>query len=160
MGIDYNTYIGPYLTAKIRSDLTKTIDCCGDHGFENSMNFCPKCGKSRQDRFLTIRKDNVPDFWQENYNKGLFYDYLICTSSLMDDSPAIDVFKTYVYIPNRYWSDLKIPIIAEGEITLDFSMLGVKESISKFKALFADEIQYLKKWFEVKVHFGYTSYYS
>jgi hypothetical protein len=160
MGVDHNAYIGPYL--RVTATMQKIeIDYCAEHDRGDAA-YCPKCGKSKKDRIYKTEGDNAPDDWESEYKKGDFHDYLTSTS-FMGDPDTIDGKKTYIYLPNRYYDELKIPRIDGGKYSeeeVPFDELDVPGTIKKFKSLFKDEIEHLKQWFEVEVKFGYISYCS
>lgn len=158
MGISRNAYVGPYVTAKIAVEL-KQVDYCEDHNFSPNMQFCPTCGRNKNNRIVNREVSKTPEYWRCEYPKGDFSNFM-CSTSIMTDAPTVDGFKTYVYLPNRYYDEIGIPSIEEGETVLDFGEMNSKEMLEKFKTLFADEIAYLSQWFEVKICFGFVSYYS
>lgn len=161
MGVDHNAYIGPYLRVTEVVEKQK-IDRCETHDRGDSP-YCPKCGRRIIDRYETIETNNAPDNWQEDYvkNGACFYDYLSSTS-FISAPDVIDGKRTYLYLPNRYYKELKIPRIEGGMCSeeVPFDELDVPGTIKKFKSLFKDEIKYLEQWFEVETKFGYVSYCS
>jgi hypothetical protein len=158
MGISRNAYVGPYLSAKIAVKKTE-VDYCKSHNCSLDMDYCPKCGTHKQNRIRILELIDAPDDWGIEYPKGEFSNFMYSTS-IMTDATTIDGFKTYTYLPNRYYDEIGIPSIEEGETVLDFGEMNSKEMVKKFKTLFADEIAYLSQWFEVKICFGLVSYYS
>ena len=165
MGVDHNAYIGPYL--RVTETVTEQKqDKCADHDFPADASFCPKCGTKKNDRIRTFEASNVPDGWEEDYKKGDFHDYLVHTSFM--SSPDIEEkdskrTRTYLYMPNRYYDELKIPRVDGGKYSeeeVPFDDLDVPGITIKFLELFADEIEYLRQWFEVEVKFGYIGYCS
>ncbi len=169
MGVDHHVYIGPYL--RVRTTVKQiSVDRCADHNFPDDAGFCPKCGKSKRDRIQLIEKVDVPDYWEENYQKDgkktEFNDYLYSTS--MMSPPDIKEkdgkrTRTYLYLPNRYYKELGLPHIEGGkydEEEIPFDGLDIPGISDKFVELYKDEINYLIQWFEVEVSFGYISYCS
>ena len=167
MRIDYNAYIGPYL--KVKTEIkTQFYDPCENqgHNFLPSMEFCPQCGTSKKNRIREYTGTIAPPDWEEKFSKGLIYDYLHSTS-VMGYPPTQEEngkkYRTYIYLPNRYYKELNIPRIndAREECELDFDFaLNPTEMKEKFQELFSEEIAYMRQWFEVTVHFGYVSYCS
>ncbi len=165
MGVDHHAYIGPYVRVTQVVE-KKTIDKCADHDFPADASFCPKCGRAKGIRLYTVEGINAPDDWEEDYKQGTFCDYLTSTSFM--SPPDVEVVngkrqRTHLYIPNRYFKELGLPHIdggkySEEEVPLD--ELDVREIVEKFKQLFADELGYLRQWFEVEVKFGYVGYCS
>jgi hypothetical protein len=157
MGVDHNAYIGPYLrvTATMKK---KKIDYCLQHERGNAE-YCPQCGRSKNQRIHEYESDGAPDDWEEKYKKGNFNDYLTSTS-VMSGPDTVKGKKTYIYLPNRYYEELHIPQIDGDSEEVSFDTMDIPETISRFKALFKDEIKYLKQWFEVEVKFGYVSWCS
>jgi hypothetical protein len=160
MGVDHNAYIGPYL--RVTQTVTKGQgDYCKDHNRGDAA-FCPQCGKSKKDRYYTFEDNGAPNNWQEEYEKGSFYDYLTSTS-FMGSPDLVDGKRTHLYLPNRYYKELNIPSIDGGKYSKEevpFDEIDVPGTLKTFKKLFKDEIAYLEKWFEVEVKFGYVSYCS
>ncbi len=164
MGVDHNAYIGPYL--RVTETVKKIkVDHCEKHNRGDSA-YCPKCGKSKKDRYETQEGNEAPDDWEYSYKKNgkevEMTDYL-CSTSYMSAPDIVKGKRTYLYTPNRYYEELGIPSIDGGKYSeeeVDLEELDIKEMKKKFEELFKDEIAYLKQWFEVEVKFGYISYCS
>lgn len=173
-------YLGPYLSAKVEV-IKEKVDSCEDHAhawkneacpedrvslyLENA--FCSVCGVKRVERFKTIeveKPEDIDEFWRDHYTKGDFRNYLSDTS-WMSPPPIFKEgdkeFRLYRYTPNRHWDELSIPDIdGDSEVALDLESINVEERKAKFIELFKDEIEYLKQWHEVKIHFGLLVYFS
>lgn len=164
MGVDHNAYIGPYL--RVTETVKKIkVDHCEKHDRGDAA-YCPKCGKSKKDRYETQEGNEAPDNWEVNYKKNgkkvEFMDYLTNTS-FMSNPDTVKGKRTYLYLPNRLYDELEIPSLEGGKYSeeeVDLEELDIKGMKAKFEELFADEIAYLRKWFVVEVKFGYISYCS
>jgi hypothetical protein len=165
VGVDHNAYIGPYLrvTEAVREERT---DRCKDHNFPQDAAFCPKCGTQKANRFFTRVVNDAPDDWEQSFMKGGktcdFMDYLMSTSC-MSPPDTKNGKRTYLYTPNCHYDQLKLPRIDGGKYSeeeVPFDKLDINGITQKFTELFAEEIAYLKQWFEVEVKFGYISWCS
>lgn len=164
MGVDHNAYIGPYVR------VTETVqkkkgDKCEKHDRGDAA-YCPKCGASKKDRYYDYEDNGAPDGWESDYKKNgkkvEFWDYL-STTCCMSSPEVVKGKRTCLYVANRYHKELNIPDIDGGKYSeeeVPFDAMNVQATIDKFKLLFADELAYLEKWFEVEVKFGYVSWCS
>jgi len=169
MGVDHSAYIGPYVRVTEKVVQVK-VDRCKGHDRPEDAPYCPKCGKSKSDRYTTTEQGPAPDGWEEDYKKGgknsNFWDFLSSTSIM--SGPEVETrgkerVRTYIYLPNRYHKEMNLPDIVGGKYSeeeVPFDELDIKGTTEKFMELFADELTHLKQWFEVEIKFGYVSWCS
>jgi hypothetical protein len=150
----YN-YIGPYIEA-VTGLQNISYDVCADHKVSPDMTYCPICGTHKDKRIVQLTSSDFPDNWAEDYPKGLFYNYLYSVVHNIKNDKS-----TYIYLPNRYYDELKIPDLNEdNENPIDFKEVDFNEMVEKFKELYAEEIEYLEKFCEVKIKYGFIAYYN
>ena len=112
----------------------------------------------KADRIYKFEGGDTPDGWEEEYTKGSFYNYFVITYSY-----TVKNKRTYLYLPNCYEKELKIPHVEGGKYSeeeISFEEMDVTGITKKFETLFKDEIEYLKRWFTVEVKFGYIAWCS
>ena len=154
MSLDKYTYIGPYIVATVN---TKEIesDLCATHNFPKDANFCPKCGRSKNQRYVKQTVSDTPDFWEEDYSKGHLDDFLIPNHHIEYASKEKSV---QFYFPNKFQNEISFIDSCDDYFKFEITPEKIQKSLDKFETLFKDEIEYMKQWFDIQIVYGVIKY--
>lgn len=164
MSVSLNVYFGPCIDVTVSID-HKIEDHCKNHNRNDSQKFCPRCGRTKKERFQTIKTLSLNNDTNYLNSEGKETEFF----ATFDDVSRWDFdllgTKATVAVVNLIPSEPDYGLVESEIAELNFFETEIKaedieKSLIKFEYDYATELAFLRKNYKIEIKNRFISWFQ